>query len=452
MRPSLRLVLGVVLGSLLALSTNLPAQEPAQPSTARAGRGTAIRSAITAAMTRLQVHGQLRQETAYRVDDSGEFTKLKQQALLTEQIRLNEHLSASATQRLYYDAVFDLTDNFPSSVESDQEFEAEARETYLDYSQGPFDVRLGKQQIVWGDAVGLFFADVVNAKDLREYILPDFDLIRIPQWGLDAEWSGDVAHAEFVWLPVLAFDKLGVTGSEFEFPRPVPLGVASTLTDPATPPSSFNNSEVGTRLSYLLNGWDVSLFYFYTWDKLPVLFRTIQSGVYNFAPAYRRAHLLGGSFSKALSDVVLKGEWVLNPQQHFSTLDATDADGVVQRSVIDYLVGLDYTFFDRLETNVQLMQRVIPNHPDLLANEDTTRTHLSVWLKTAWFDGKVEPELLFISRLSEQDLLYRPKVTVDVTDSLQWRMGADIFQGNSSGLFGRFDKHSRIYTELRFQF
>jgi len=48
--------------------------------------------------------------------------------------------------------------------------------------------RLGRQHIVWGEMVGLFFADVVSAKDMRQFILPDFDMIRIPQWAARAEF------------------------------------------------------------------------------------------------------------------------------------------------------------------------------------------------------------------------------------------------------------------------
>jgi len=40
-------------------------------------------------------------------------------------------------------------------------------------------VRLGRQQIVWGEAIGTFVTDVVNPKDFREFVLPDFSELRI---------------------------------------------------------------------------------------------------------------------------------------------------------------------------------------------------------------------------------------------------------------------------------
>ncbi len=77
--------------------------------------------------------------------------------------------------RFFYDAVFDWTDNYSEKVEEDQEADSDLRDAFMDISLGNWDFRLGKQQIVWGEAVGIFMADVVNAKDLREFILPDFE-------------------------------------------------------------------------------------------------------------------------------------------------------------------------------------------------------------------------------------------------------------------------------------
>lgn len=414
-------------------------------------REAVITSTLTSIKQRLGLSGKLFQETAYRVGQPREFTKTRNGVLLTERGHLTDALSYRATQRAYYDPVYAATDNFSSPAKHSQQLVGEIRETYLDYSNGAFDVRLGKQQIVWGDAVGLFFADVVNAKDLREYVLPDFDLIRIPQWALDVEASGGNAHGEFVWLPVRAFHRLGVSGSEFVFPLPVPEGRPSSYTDPSKPPASFSNSEVGGRVGYLLDGWDVSAFYLYTWDKFPVLFRTINGGVYTFAPEYRRANLLGMSFSKDLEDVVLKGEFVVNPHAFFSTFDTQDPDGVVHRPVVDYLLGVDRSF-GTIEANVQLMQRVIGNFEGFLANEEALRTHLSMRLKTTVLDGKLEPEFLLIAGIGKEDLLYRPRLTWKATDSLQVRVGADVFQGKPSGLFGRFNDNSRLYTEVAYFF
>ena len=80
------------------------------------------------------------------------------------------------------DAVFAIDSGFyPDAVRRDQQYQFDLRETYVDFSAGEVDVRLGRQHIVWGEMVGLFFADVVSARDLRTFYLPDFEQLRIPQ-------------------------------------------------------------------------------------------------------------------------------------------------------------------------------------------------------------------------------------------------------------------------------
>ena len=58
---------------------------------------------------------------------------------------------------------------------SDKDLELGLRETYLDIYFDSIDLRVGKQQIIWGKADGVFITDIVSPKDLREFLLPDFD-------------------------------------------------------------------------------------------------------------------------------------------------------------------------------------------------------------------------------------------------------------------------------------
>lgn len=142
----------------------------------------------------------------------------------------------------------------------DQRFDAVLRENYLDYSTGNWDFRLGRQNVVWGEMVGLFFADVVSARDQREFILPDFDQMRIPQWAARAEYFAGDFHAEILWIPVASYDNIGKPGAEFYPNQPVPPGFNAQYRQELRPERNANNMNYGLRLSTLKNGWDVSGF------------------------------------------------------------------------------------------------------------------------------------------------------------------------------------------------
>ncbi|CAG1064661.1 hypothetical protein BAC1_00226 [uncultured bacterium] len=401
----------------------------------------------------LGIGGYLKNETAYRLAGQNGLTKVRNIFFLSSSGELFTDTSFAASGRLVYDAVFDLTDNYPASVEDDQEFEADLRDFYIDHSRGDWDLRAGKQQIVWGEAVGLFFADAVNAKDLREFVLPDFDYIRIPQWAADVEYSKDAFHLELIWIPVLEFNKLGEAGSEFPAAVPLPSGVGAASNAVREPSNSLENSEAGLRASYLVDGWDLSIFHLYTWDKFPANERAVTTPfLYTFSPEHRRLNITGFTFAKEISDVIFKGEFIYNSGKYFSVLDASDSDGLVRKNYLDYLIGLDYTFLGNVDFNFQFMQRVIFDYDPRIFREDEVRTSASVWLKTGLRDNTIEPEILIISSLRERDMLIRPKVTFKFRQRWQAKIGLDVFEGVSDGLFGQYADRDRVYAEARYDF
>ena len=58
-----------------------------------------------------------------------------------------------------------------------KDLEVGLRQAYLDIFFNSIDIRIGKQQIIWGKADGVFITDVLSPKDLREFLLPEFDEI-----------------------------------------------------------------------------------------------------------------------------------------------------------------------------------------------------------------------------------------------------------------------------------
>lgn len=404
------------------------------------------------------IHGFAKNETAYRISSPTEFTKIKNILFITTDGHLAPNIGYKATGRFYYDAVFDLTDTYSKAVEQDQEAESELRDTFIDISNGGFDLRLGNQQIVWGEAVGLFFADVVNPKDLREFILPNFDQIRIPVWSADMEYYRAGNHLELVWIPWPKFNRLGVPGSEFAFATPpLPSGVLIQYGDEKKPSKKLENSEAGVRVSRSVDGWDFAGFYLYGYDYFPTLFRRINldpgTGQITcaFQPEYKRLNVFGLTFAKEIRDVILKGEFVFNKGKYFQVNDLADVDGVVKKDFLDYLIGVDYTFFHKIDFNFQFMQRVIANHDNSMI-DNRTSTSFSIWLKSGLLDNLLQPELFFVSSLDRQDWMLRPKISYIFRNKWTAALGVDIFEGKTNGTFGQFDNRDRAYIEVRRDF
>jgi len=80
--------------------------------------------------------------------------------------------------------------------------EAELRELYLHGKiLKKLNVRIGKQQIVWGETDGLKLLDVINPQYFREFILDDFEDSRIPLWSVKAEFPIKKLKTQLLWIP-----------------------------------------------------------------------------------------------------------------------------------------------------------------------------------------------------------------------------------------------------------
>src|SRR2546425_4873022 len=277
---------------LLALAAPAGADEAEPPAWAKA----------------LRLRGRLAEEFAYRLHDPGDVSKLKTLGWLDGKYAFSESVAVRAAVRGWYDAVFEATDRYPANVERDQKTDLSLREALLIVGLGDLDVRLGRQQIVWGEAISVFVTDVVNPKDLREFVLPDFSELRIPIWAVDATYRlAEGVSVEGVWTPDTMPNRLPKQGAEFQFARPRFRFHNPVVRLPDDQDEfSVERSEGGVRLSVLRRGWDVSLIYYDEADKTPVFFqrRVAQpagAGGGAFGAPPPRLHPLGAGARKSLA-------------------------------------------------------------------------------------------------------------------------------------------------------
>lgn len=402
-------------------------------------------------------HGFAQTELGYVLAKPEHWSKVMGRLQLGTQGRLGGNMRWKAGGRLDYNAVYDLTDHYSDAVRNDQRAEFRLGETYLDFAAGGWDWRVGRQHVVWGEMVGLFFADVVSAKDLREHLLPDFQMIRIPQWAVRSEYFGDDDfHAEVVWIPFPSFDEIGRpfstaqsgAGSDF-YPYPLsPAGIPSLRAE-QKPGYALDHSNFGVRLSKLTGGWDLSGFYYTSMDSAATYLRdAVAKDV--FTPVHGRIWQGGGSLAKDLGSFVLKAEAVYSHGRRYNVVNLTDSDGVVKQNTLDWAVGLDFNPDADTRLNTQFFQRVYFDHdPDI--NFDQFENGFSVLLHHD-FPRKWEAEVLLISSLNRRDWLLRPKVAWRFQPNWRLSMGLDIFDGPTTGIFGQYDAQDRVYTELKYDF
>lgn len=397
--------------------------------------------------------GWLQFGAAYTYPSSGHWSQLRGLAELAGSGSLGAGVKWKLSGRAGYDAVYDGTDFYPASVRRDQRSEPSLHEAYLDFSRGDWEFRIGKQNIVWGEMVGLFFADVVSAKDMREFVLPEFSRIRIPQWAARAEWFAGDSHLEFIWLPAPATDKIGKPGAEF-YPFAMPeAGLAYEIIGERRPSRRFSRGGFGLRGSTMVDGWDVSAFYYRSPDNMATFYRTvldIPAASAVFQPRYDMLDRVGATLAKDFDGLVLKAEAVYTDGRRFASARVDAPDGVLDLRTLDWVVGVDATPADDWRVNAQLFQRAFLDHDPSIG----LRRHewgASLLVSKDLGDG-LEAELLAISSLVRSDWMLRPALTWKAGARSRIRVGLDVFGGKPIGMFGRFRDRDRAYAEYRYMF
>ena len=256
-----------------------------------------------------ELKGFVRNITSVRTEEpnvglGGEQFKKNDVELLRTSLQVEGSYTFSPELRAYgrwrgsYDGVFDLKNSqtFPQEVVDQNRLENEFRELYVDIRKGPLFLRLGKQQIVWGESDGLRLADIINPLDLRShYLLESWEDIRI---GLPAIRSiytvNPKLDLEMVWVPV-SFEPTQWAGHGMYWEIP---GLGTGGVPEEKIPTSLRNGSVGGKVRAILgSGLEVSVYDYYHRDEMPH-FKLNPTGL-SLAHPYMNS--IGGTFNTNVS-------------------------------------------------------------------------------------------------------------------------------------------------------
>jgi len=414
-------------------------------------------SVITSALWSASSHNFKRQ--SYQLTLEPEFIlRFENRAKLTALSRLRSiSLDALSPEKVTDDAYSPYSK--PLFIGNSSEFEL--REFYLELPSDNYYFTLGKQQVVWGKADGLKVLDIVNPQSYREFILEDFDDSRIPQWMANIETTVGEWDTQFLWIPDQSYHVLATEGglymptSSLILPEPQ-AGVSVTVKPFKRPGRTLMDSDIGLRLSRFWKGWDLSLNYLYQYDNFALLHQrrsfTINGPHVEIEPQYRRTHVLGGSFSNAFDNWVLRGELAYFTDRYFLAEGLSDSDGITKGKEMSYVVGLDWAGLENTLISGQLFQSVALNRQSATVRDKSDST-LSLLVNHTLLNETLELRLIWLANSNIGDGLVRLRVTYEWQDNLKTWVSGDTFYGSEEGIFGQFDDNDRLTfgVELAFE-
>jgi hypothetical protein len=172
-------------------------------------------------------------------------------------------------------------------------------------------------------------------------------------------------------------------------------------------------------------------------------------------PRHPRLHIVGATVGKSLGPVVLHGEAALTVGKRYETTDPLDADGVVRRDTLDWLVAVDGSLFSQVDATLQVGQKILLGPATNLvrgAVEAQVTTSVALRLATSFLDDTLTPSLLFAVNTNLGDFRLSPRLDYALTGAVTVTVGADILEGGKRTLYGQFDRNDRVWLTTTWRF
>lgn len=329
------------------------------------------------------------------------------------------------------------------------------RELYMDIYSDKLDLRIGKQQIVWGQADGVFITDIVSPLNLTEFLLWDFNEIRQGVTSVKAKYYPHQDHdIEIVWIPIFTPSILPDDNSIWKPKQEFPVSPIFDYSK-VDVPTNIENSELFLRYSLSKSTIDLQVIGAYTWDDNPSMHVQKQldstmtlTGI-TISPEHHRLLMGGGNFSSTVKDFIIRGEAAYYNRKYFQTSDPLVSDALVQKDYINYVVGLDRTI-GNWKLSGQFIQKIIFDHDDLMTDDEVDNL-MTIMVNRTLMREQVRLELFSYIGLNNEDALIRIRGFYFPYDGLGIELGTNIFLGEQ-GTFGQNRDNSMIYTRIKYSF
>jgi len=409
--------------------------------------------------------GTWEQEWAYAADHGG---SQKYENLIEPRldVRMGSRIDLTVIGQLRVDGVGDLgpseswSDNYsPGSGHfyNSQNLGFSLREMYLDFRLGDSEWRLGKQQIVWGQADGIKVLDVVNPQTFREFILDDFDKSRIPLWTANVSLPvGENGTLQLLWIPDTTYHELAEVGSPYGITSPrlvpqVPPPPLSLMHPVDRPDNPLEDGDFGLQFSNYVKGWDITLNYLYHYLDTPLMpVSLLDNGQFLIQPEYQRSHLVGGTMSTAVGPVTIRGELAYSSDT-FHPLPVLDNRGIAETAEVSSVIGVDWVPGIDTLLSAQWFNSYLLDYNTMLYRDESENL-LTLLYQQDFANATWRFRAIGIHSLEDGDSLLQLKLGYWLLGNLELWLGADVFTGSASGLFGQFREQDRVLLGFRYGF
>ncbi len=373
------------------------------------------------------------------------------------------------------------------------------REIYLDWRPSDnHSIRIGRQIVIWGESVTTEVGDVIHPNNSRyAFAFANKEDSRIPLWMIKGLHYIDAMSGSIEWLisPNLIDDKDHLVNRGGEFAQadghggfipgqrfglhpedrtaagnPVIRSFALAPPFPGAPfevmlpfeipnvydeypRNTMDDLRYGFRTNTFLGGYEYGIIYYHTQSYAPVIkYGPLHAPPFPGPPPtrdyiliYPEIDIFGIYANKDIPIGLLRSEMIYIPDKAYNTFDVNDADAVVERDYVKYMIAWDINGLFYFPWHKSAPIDVTLEHVGELVDNKTNlqyiiyNTPVEKW--TPSFNGRISTNFFYNKLATELIFSYAPKdksglLMPAVTYTPSWKDKALSFQLKYIRIFG----------------
>lgn len=313
-----------------------------------------------------RVSGNIDANLLYYTHDTKENPGHKHFLSLKNELTFSEKFSLTNEVRSLYFSYY-KDQRYPENLNSDN-VELYLGENYFKADFDPLFIQLGYQEVSWGEAFGMHFADIITPVDQRFTNYYDYSNSKIPTFLLNAKYLYNSGSVQFIYSPEVKFSK----SLPIEQFLPRDLNSVGTKIYRQKDYDFFEKNNLGFKVSHSFTSLDVSYFYYNYID--PQSYYSLKGIDSNFTilvdEKHNRIQTHAINFAKSINDeYVLRSDVVYHKNKRFNTFASYNLDSY-QSDTLEWLMSLDLpTWRDFSSTLIFAQSSILDVKPDTLRDE-----------------------------------------------------------------------------------
>ena len=415
----------------------------------------------------------------HEVNGAGRIQTLRNTLQVETTVKLIPEVILFGAVRGFYEGSWDLRQSgFDTSAENESsvprgsrmESDIDVREYHLTARLGAFAIKIGRQQVIWGESDAIRMADIINPLDLSwHWVFESWEDIRIPLRMVNFTFeppSNYQLRFQLIYIPEdFRTTTFAPPGAVWAIPG-VPEVIWKQEKREMHGKYDFGDGQFGERVQGKLGSWDMSLYHFY---------HRVDSAVYKFNPTHLPLPLefrwpyvntTGATFNvfEPFTKTVFRGESAYTIHQPYTS---QQSDRIIKKDTFAFMLGFDRpTMINMLNPTKSFFisgqffyKHIFNSDPDIVTTDMDRRKNqyiITLLVNTNYWNDKITPQMVWGHDFSgksgngfvQPSIKYAPSDWWDVTLAANFIYGVK----NTDGYFGAVRKSDEVYLRLRFKF